>query len=337
MEVLEDDDRGHLDAEPAERVHEVVEREFSSHLQALTVLLADVRGEAEEPAERRWEVGCTCVELRQPRGELLPDRVGVVVVGDLEPSREEVADEAERTLDRVRNAASLEPPHPNRRLGLDPIAVLVEQARLADSRLSDHEHYLPVAAFGFFKALRKKLQFALPPNEGCQPALCLYLQSGSSHTARDHVPGLDRFGFPFERQLPQGPSVEVVRDQTMGHLRDHNASGIRSLLKPSGHVGRIAESGVIHAKIAPNTAHDDKARVDPLSNIEIDSSSLLKFLPIRSQSSADPQSRVNGPLRVILMGNWSAKKCHDAVAKKLGHRSFVAVHLAQHQVNGPIH
>jgi len=46
---------------------------------------------------------------------------------------------------------------------------------------------------------------------------------------------------------------------------------------------------------------------------------------------------VDGPARVILMGDGGAEQRHDAVTEKLVDRALVAVHLAQHQVEGAAH
>ena len=61
-------------------------RELASHLRPLSVLFAEVRAEAEEPAQRRRKMRRARVEL-VTRGEL-PPTLGIVVVRDLEPARE---------------------------------------------------------------------------------------------------------------------------------------------------------------------------------------------------------------------------------------------------------
>ena len=43
------------------------------------------------------------------------------------------------------------------------------------------------------------------------------------------------------------------------------------------------------------------------------------------------------PLGMVLMGDWCAKERHDAVTQELIDRAFVAVHLTQHQLEGPVH
>src|SRR5262244_2204380 len=40
---------------------------------------------------------------------------------------------------------------------------------------------------------------------------------------------------------------------------------------------------------------------------------------------------------MVLMGDWCAEERHDAVAQELVDRAFVAVHLTQHQLEGPVH
>src|SRR5262249_1970747 len=46
---------------------------------------------------------------------------------------------------------------------------------------------------------------------------------------------------------------------------------------------------------------------------------------------------MHGPLSVVLVGNGGAEERHDAVAQELVDRAFVAVHLPQDQLEGPVH
>jgi len=46
---------------------------------------------------------------------------------------------------------------------------------------------------------------------------------------------------------------------------------------------------------------------------------------------------VDGPARVVLVGDGGAEERHDAVAEELVDRALVAVHLGQHEVEGAAH
>jgi hypothetical protein len=71
--------------------------------------------------------------------------------------------------------------------------------------------------------------------------------------------------------------------------------------------------------------------------VEIDTSAVLKIFLIKSQNLLDPESRMDGPLRVVLMRDWSAKEGHDAIAEELVNGSLVPMDLAQHKLECPIH
>src|SRR5215510_4036373 len=43
------------------------------------------------------------------------------------------------------------------------------------------------------------------------------------------------------------------------------------------------------------------------------------------------------PLGMVFMGDWCAEERHDTVTQKLINRAFVAVHLTQDQLEGPVH
>jgi hypothetical protein len=85
------------------------------------------------------------------------------------------------------------------------------------------------------------------------------------------------------------------------------------LLDTRCHVSRIADRCVIHSKVASNASHDDQTRVDTLSHLKIDPTAMLDFFLITLQGLLDPERRMDGPLRMVLMRDWRAKEGHDAV------------------------
>ena len=55
------------------------------------------------------------------------------------------------------------------------------------------------------------------------------------------------------------------------------------------------------------------------------------------ERAGDAERRVDGPARVVLVRDGRPEQRHDAVAEELIDRALVAVHLGQHEVEGPAH
>jgi hypothetical protein len=123
----------------------------------------------------------------------------------------------------------------------------------------------------------------------------------------------------------------------MGNFGNHYAPRIGGLLEARCHVGRIADCCVVHSKITANASHDNQTCVDTLAHAKIDTSAVHKIFLIKSQGFLDPEGRMDGPLRMVLMRYWSAKEGHNAVAEELVNGSLVPMNLAQHKLECAIH
>ena len=78
------------------------------------------------------------------------------------------------------------------------------------------------------------------------------------------------------------------------------------------------------------------AGVEPLPRAEGDAARQQLCL-IASQGPRDAERGVHRPPRVVLVGDGRAEQRHDAVAEELVDRALVAVHLGQHELEGPAH
>ena len=123
----------------------------------------------------------------------------------------------------------------------------------------------------------------------------------------------------------------------MGCLRDDNASRIGSCLETRRHVRRIPHRRIVHAEIVADAPHHHEAGVEALPHLKADSPPMLEFFPISLECLPNSQRRMDGALRVILVGDRGAEQRHDPVAEELVHGALVAVHLGQHQFEGTIH
>jgi hypothetical protein len=66
-----------------------------------------------------------------------------------------------------------------------------------------------------------------------------------------------------------GLTIRVSLSQGQHLRRDKHRARHRHLLQPSSNVGCLAQRGGIHVQIAPNGAHDDLARVQPYTDLQI--------------------------------------------------------------------
>ena len=55
------------------------------------------------------------------------------------------------------------------------------------------------------------------------------------------------------------------------------------------------------------------------------------------ERAGDAERGVDGPARVVLVGDGRPEERHDAVTEELVDRALVAVHLGQHEIEGPAH
>ena len=121
----------------------------------------------EQRQQRREQRLQRAVQREQLADDLLADAARVVAVADLEVALEQIDD---RQIGRglaVGHRAGL---HHQPALGAVGVGELVEQPRLAHSRLAHDGHHLALALPGAGQRLGQHLELALPPHEARQPA-----------------------------------------------------------------------------------------------------------------------------------------------------------------------
>ncbi len=315
MQVLEDDDRGGRAAEARQQLREVVECELAPHLKPLAVLLAHVGREAEEPAECRREVWSSHVDRRQAGDELVADRLGIVVVRDLEPIGEDVADQAERALDGVRQAAALEPPHPDRRLGLDPVPILEEKARLADARLAADDDDARFAALGRRPVrLHDPRQVRAPADHPCLEALEAARPDAKRPRpqAIDAV-GADRFLPTLQLEVADVRDVEHAAYLVVRRAADQHRPRLGVRLEARGDVHGVARRPELlrHADVT----QVDEPGVD--SDAELQRARAHPVGLERLHRLEHRDACAHGLLRVVLERVLAAPERHHAVAEVL--------------------
>ena len=116
--------------------------------------------EGQRPGEVPSELGATALELGHGLGV-------VVAVVDLEEALDAVDDRQEGRALAVGGTATFEPAV---RLSGEPLAELVEHARLADARLADEKDHLAPAATRGLEGAAHAVELAVAPHEGREAA-----------------------------------------------------------------------------------------------------------------------------------------------------------------------
>ena len=214
---------------------------------------------------------------------------------------------------------------------------LVEKARLADARLANDEDDLPVAAPRAGEGSLQRVELPLAADERGQPALGAGIQARPPLAGGFDDPGPDRLGLAAHRQLTDGSSVEVVGDETVGGLPDHDLARLRRLLKARGNVGRVADSRVVHPEVVSDAADDDEPAVEALAHLEGQRALARQLVSVVLERALDAERGAHRSLRVVLVGERRAEERHDAVPEELVHRSLVPMDLGQHELEGARH
>ena len=107
--------------------------------------------------------------------------------------------------------------------------------------------------------------------------------------------------------------------------------------EPRGQVRRVPHRGVVHPQILADGADHDEARVDAHPHSELDAVHPSHVLRERLELALDRERSAERAMGVVLVGDRRPEERHDAVAKELIDRPFVAVHRVQDHLEGAIH
>ena len=98
----------------------------------------------------------------------------------------------------------------------------------------------------------------------------------------------------------------------MGVGSDQDGTGSRRRLHSSGNVDGVAQGGVLYSEIGTYLAHDHQAGVDAHPYLEVHPPFALDLIPVGPYRLDDFQTRQNGPVGVILVGDGAPKKARIA-------------------------
>ena len=177
----------------------------------------------------------------------------------------------------------------------------------------------------------------LPSHKRGEPPFRAHLEPGAQPAGAHDLVRVDGLRFPLDRLRAQGPGDEVAAHGPVGILGDDDLARLRQVQHARRQVGRIPHGRVVHAQIVADAGHHHETRIQPQAHAKRDPPGALEFGAVALQDALHAQGRMHGPLGMVLMGNRGAEERHDAVAQELVDRPFVAVHLTQHQLKGPVH
>ena len=214
---------------------------------------------------------------------------------------------------------------------------LQQQAGFADTRLAHEKNDLPPPRPGLGPALLQEGQLRLPSHKRGESPFCAHLEPGAQPAGAHDLVRVDGLRFALDRLRAQGPGDKVAAHDPVGVLSEDDLTWLRQVQHARRQIRRIPHGRVVHTQIVTDTGHHHETRVQPHAHAKRDPLGALQFSAVALQGALHAQGRVHCPLGMVLMGNGGTKERHDAVAQELVDCSFIAVHLTQHQLKGPVH
>ncbi len=208
---------------------------------------------------------------------------------------------------------------------------LVDQTRLADTRLARDPDDLSSAKPGPPLDRPELLELGVTADEAAQPAKGRRLETASRAPGRGQLVRLHRRRQPLHRDRPEWNHVDVAFGEGQRLGREKDLAGVRELLHPGREVGRLPHRGIVHVQIVANRADDHLAGVEAYPNpnaITVLAPDLLGKVPGRLLNS---EGGIAGSDRMILVRQWRAEERHDPITHDLVDRALVEVNGFHHE------
>jgi hypothetical protein len=216
-------------------------------------------------------------------------------------------DRMERAIDVIRRALIAQC---NMRFIGDELAEGLDNARLADARLSQKHKDLSFTLNRLMPAIGQQGHFLIPTDEvreahgvGGETARCLLLSN--------HAPNRYRLLAALQTAELQFFELEHVTDKPTCRVRNQNIIGLRFGLEMSCKIGCLTDDCFFLGQgLGAVFTHDDKpgCDTDPDPNARF-------VLGIRCSDIAnDGQRRADCPLCIVFVGAWITEKRHYAIA-----------------------
>ena len=201
---------------------------------------------------------------------------------------------------------------------------LEEESALAEAGVAGDHHHLPAPFPRLLEALAQHRQLARPADERREPALGGDVQARAAAAGPEHLEGA-RGGAALGGDLPEIQRLEIALDGGVGCLADHHAARPGRLLHAGSEVRRVADRGVVHAQVIADLADHHRTGVETDPELKADILLRLELAVKNPDRALNPERRVNGAARAVLVGDRRAEECHHAVAGVLVHAALEAV------------
>ena len=251
-------------------------------------------------------------------GEPLHHSFGRVLLAHAEFLPQHVGERAVGHAATVGQAAT----EPKRGSGRQALPELADEARLPHACLT-HNPGEPRAPVGLHarEQVLEPLELALATDEpGVQGAVPAARSPRRAHPPE--LPAADAAVLSLRLDGSRLAELERAADQGRGPLPDEHVAGLRRLFEPRGHVHRVA--GRERAALA-RAAHRDLTGIDADPQRQPAAEELLQPL-------LHPESDLQRPLGVILLGGRRTEHGDDRVADELLDRSAAERDLRRHRV-----
>ena len=206
------------------------------------------------------------------------------------------------------------------------------QPRLADPRLADHAHDLPVPGLCLRARFAQLLKLAGTADKARQPAAGRYLQPRAQRAETEHFEHGDRLGQPLDRRRAERLEREIALGQLVRVFAHDDRAGHRDAFHARRDVDRVPHRVVVGVQVlGADRAHHHFAGVDADADLQCDPLCQTHAVGVAAHLVLHAQRRIQRPLRMVFVRDRRAEQRQDAVAHRLGHIAFVVMHGLHHQ------
>ncbi len=283
-------------------------------------------GDAEQLPEERHPGSERRLDGADLGNDLLERRCGRFARKDLEelPEHSRHRRVGERLAQR--GAASLEE---EVLFPLEPLAELVDEARLAAAGIADDRDHLRQPLRHAAEARDELGHLGVASDEPCQPARLGDRHRSADSARANHLEGGDRLALAFDLERSAVPSLEEAPYQSLRRLAHEHRSRLRQRLQAGGEIGGVADRGIVGLEIAADRADDDRSGVSTDPNEEIEVATAPGAIRKPCDGVANGECRRDRALRGVLVSDGRAEQRHEAVARQLVDDALDPVDLAE--------
>src|SRR6266851_5099685 len=225
------------------------------------------------------------------------------------------------------------------RVGFEHLAIawqhrleLIDQPRLAGSRLRHRGDNLTVTAARQLQRTLHLGNFALAPDELRQPAPRRQFEMTVQRSDTDHLVDVYRLFDAFDFSRTQLAQLEITFDQVPRIFADDYAARRRGRLHPRREVSCMSHRRVLGVPARVDHAENYFTGVDADADLDSRPALLFELLATTAKCVAHRERRVQRALWMVLMCDRRAEQSENAVAGGLHDVTVVAMRRVDHQL-----